>query len=160
MTHSCTLAKTIVAGWPQNVNDVPKMLRPYDQYCNEMTVEDGLIFRWSPHYSPSRKGEDTTQDTWGTPRHQQMPVLSTALSLLARHQSRHQMYGRIVCHMSTTLTTRTMATTQTNTSMRKTIATHQCWLLLIRWFWVPGYCWLLLKDTICKKDAPITVQCC
>ena len=40
-----TLAETIVAGWPENVSDVPKVLRPYHQYHNEMTVEDGLILK-------------------------------------------------------------------------------------------------------------------
>ena len=132
-----------------------KVIPPVSQWNDSWVWLD--LKRWRPHYSPNRKGEDTTQDTWGTSRHHQMPVSSMALHLLARHQPSDQMHGRIMCSMSTTLTTRTMATTQTNTGTTKTMATHQCWLLLIQWFWVPSYCWLLLKDTICKKDAPITV---
>ena len=40
-----TLAETIVAGWHENVSVVPNVLRPYHQYHNEMTVEDGLILK-------------------------------------------------------------------------------------------------------------------
>ena len=38
-----SLAETIVAGWPEDVDDVPNVLRPYHNHCDEMTVEDGLI---------------------------------------------------------------------------------------------------------------------
>ena len=41
LLHSLT--ETILAGWPENVSDVPNVPRPYHHYCNEMTVEDGLI---------------------------------------------------------------------------------------------------------------------
>ena len=40
-----TLAETIVVGWPENVSDVPNALRPYHQYQNKVTVEDGLILK-------------------------------------------------------------------------------------------------------------------
>ena len=39
------LADIIVAGWPDNIEDVPKALRPYHGQCDSLTVEDGLILR-------------------------------------------------------------------------------------------------------------------
>ena len=40
-----SLAKTILRGWPEDVNDIPKVLRPYHNHQNELTVEDGLILK-------------------------------------------------------------------------------------------------------------------
>ena len=40
-----SLAETIVAGWPENVSDVPKLLRLYHNHHAEITVEDGLILK-------------------------------------------------------------------------------------------------------------------
>ena len=37
------LADTIIAGWPDNIKDVPKALRPYHGQRDSLTVEDGLI---------------------------------------------------------------------------------------------------------------------
>ena len=39
----CALAEIILAGWPDNIEDVPKVLRPYHGQCDSLTVEDGLI---------------------------------------------------------------------------------------------------------------------
>ena len=39
------LADIILAGWPDNIKDVPKALRPYHGQCDSLTVEDGLILR-------------------------------------------------------------------------------------------------------------------
>ena len=39
------LADTIIAGWPDNIKDVPKALRPYHGQRDSLTVEDGLILR-------------------------------------------------------------------------------------------------------------------
>ena len=39
------LADVIVAGWPDNIEDVPKAQRPYHGQCDSLTVEDGLILR-------------------------------------------------------------------------------------------------------------------
>ena len=39
------LADTIIAGWPDDIKDVPKALRPYHGQCDSLTVEDGLILR-------------------------------------------------------------------------------------------------------------------
>ena len=41
----CSLAKTVVAGWPEDVKDVPNALRPYHNHHDEMTVEDRLILK-------------------------------------------------------------------------------------------------------------------
>ena len=70
-------------GWPEDVSDVPNVLKPYHNHCHEMTAEDGLIL----------KEEDPTQDPWRSPRDHQMPVKSMTLCLLARHQPTHQSTG-------------------------------------------------------------------
>ena len=33
----------IITGWPDDIKDVPKALRPYHGQCDSLTVEDGLI---------------------------------------------------------------------------------------------------------------------
>ena len=37
--------KTIVQGWPEDVNDFPNAPRPYHHYQNELTVEDSLVLK-------------------------------------------------------------------------------------------------------------------
>ena len=39
------LADTIITGWPDDIKDVPKALRPYHGQRDSLTVEDGLILR-------------------------------------------------------------------------------------------------------------------
>ena len=39
------LADTIITGWPDDIKDVPKALRPYHGQHDSLTVEDGLILR-------------------------------------------------------------------------------------------------------------------
>ena len=51
-----TLAEMRVAGWPEKVGDVPNAPRPYHQYHNEMTAEDGLILKGEPLLFPQQKG--------------------------------------------------------------------------------------------------------
>ena len=41
----CSLAETIIAGWPEDIKDLPNALWPYHTYQDVMTVEDGLILR-------------------------------------------------------------------------------------------------------------------
>ena len=43
--HLSTLADTIVAGWPEDIKDIPKALCPYHNHCDVITVEDGLILK-------------------------------------------------------------------------------------------------------------------
>ena len=38
-----TLPDTIVAGWPEDINNIPKALCPYHNHHDVMTLEDGLI---------------------------------------------------------------------------------------------------------------------
>ena len=118
-----SLAETIVAGWPDNASDVPNALGPYHNHCDELTVEDGLILKGEALVIPPVEREKILHKIH---EGHQVPVQSTTLRLLARHQPRHQTHGRIMCDMSTTPSTRTTATTQTNTSTRTTMATHQC----------------------------------
>ena len=40
-----SLAETILAGWPEDITDLPNALRPYHDHRNILTVEDGLILR-------------------------------------------------------------------------------------------------------------------
>ena len=39
----CSLAEMIIAGWPDNINNVTHALCPYHGHRNIPTVEDGLI---------------------------------------------------------------------------------------------------------------------
>ena len=39
----CSLAEMLVAGWPDDINDVPYALCPYHGDRNILTVEDSLI---------------------------------------------------------------------------------------------------------------------
>ena len=118
-----SLTDTIVAGWPENASDVPNALRPYNNHRDELTVEDGLIFKGEALIIPPAKREKILHKIH---EGHQVPVQSTTLCLLARHQPRHQTHGRIMCNVSMTPSTGTMATTQTNTSTRTTMVTHQC----------------------------------
>ena len=47
-----SLAETIVTGWAENASDVPNVLRPYRNYCDELTVEDGLILKGEALFMP------------------------------------------------------------------------------------------------------------
>ena len=59
-----TLADTIVAGWPEDIKDLPKALCPYHNHPDSR--------RWtypkvrSSHHSTIRKGEDPTSYTQRT----------------------------------------------------------------------------------------------
>ena len=55
----CTLADTIVAGWPEDIKDVPKALCPYHNHCDIMTVEDGLILKGEALIIPPLEREKT-----------------------------------------------------------------------------------------------------
>ena len=54
-----SLAETIIAGWPEDVNDVPNALRPYHNHHDEMTVEDGLILKGEALIIPLVEREKT-----------------------------------------------------------------------------------------------------
>ena len=60
------LADIIVSGWPEDIKDVPKSLRPYHGQRNMLTVEDGIILRGEAIVIPPRREEEGTGTT--TPR--------------------------------------------------------------------------------------------
>ena len=39
------LSNVIVAGWPNDRHDVPPEARPYFDYRDELTVQDGIVYR-------------------------------------------------------------------------------------------------------------------
>ena len=56
-----TLADTKVAGWPEDVKDIPKALRPYHNHRDVMTVEDGLILKGEALIIPPLEREKILQ---------------------------------------------------------------------------------------------------
>ena len=56
-----TLADTIVAGWPEDIKDIPKALCPYHNHRNIMTVEDGLILKGEALVIPPLEREKILQ---------------------------------------------------------------------------------------------------
>ena len=50
------LADTIIAGWPDDIKDVPKALRPYYGQHVSLTVEDGLILHEKQSLFPQERG--------------------------------------------------------------------------------------------------------
>ena len=67
----CTLVETIVAGWPEDIKDVPKALHPYHNHHDIMTVEDGLILKEKlslfHHWKGRKYYKLYTKDTWESP---------------------------------------------------------------------------------------------
>ena len=57
----CTLADTIVAGWPEDIKDVPKALCPYHKHLDVMTVEEGLILKGEALIIPPLEREKLLQ---------------------------------------------------------------------------------------------------
>ena len=52
-----SLADTIIAGWPEDIKDLPNALQPYHTYRDVMTVEDGLILHREALIIPPSEGE-------------------------------------------------------------------------------------------------------
>ena len=57
----CSLAETIIVGWPDNINDAPHALCPYHGHRNILTVEDGLILWGEALIIPSSEREKILQ---------------------------------------------------------------------------------------------------
>ena len=59
---------TIVAGWPEDIRDIPKALCPYHNHHDIMTVEDGLILKGETLIIPPLEREKYyklyMKDTW------------------------------------------------------------------------------------------------
>ena len=45
-----------MAGWPDDIKDVPKALRPYHGQRDSLTVEDGLILHGEAIIVPQERG--------------------------------------------------------------------------------------------------------
>ena len=56
-----TLADTIVAGWPEDIKDIPKALHPYHNHHDIMTVEDGVILKGEALIIPPLEREKILQ---------------------------------------------------------------------------------------------------
>ena len=56
-----SLAETIIAGWPEDIKDVPRALRPYHPHRHILTVEDGLILRGEALIIPPMEREKVLQ---------------------------------------------------------------------------------------------------
>ena len=41
------LRDIIVHGWPETQKEVPKVLKPYWSYCDELSIDDGIILKGS-----------------------------------------------------------------------------------------------------------------
>ena len=61
MTHSCAPLLTIVAGWPEDIKDIPKALCPYHNHHDVMTVEDRLILKGEALIIPPLEREKILQ---------------------------------------------------------------------------------------------------
>ena len=152
----CSLAETIIAGWPDNINDVPCALCPYHGHRNILNSwRWPHPFRWSSHYSSIRKGEDPPSKYRRTHGNQQAPKQRQTLCVLARNQLRHQMSHWIMPNMPISPPTGTMTATPTNTGPRMPMATPWHWLLPLRWIWIPSCHRLLLQDAHHQKNPCI-----
>ena len=52
------LATVIKTGWPESITSLPAEVRPYHSYCDELSVDDGLIFRADRIVIPSSMRND------------------------------------------------------------------------------------------------------
>ena len=59
LLHS--LAERIIAGWPDDINDIPHALQPYHGHRNILTVKDGLILRGEALIIPSSERKKILQ---------------------------------------------------------------------------------------------------
>ena len=51
------LKHTIMSGWPSTIKENPQVLHPYWTFCEELTIEDGLILKGTQIVIPSKKHE-------------------------------------------------------------------------------------------------------
>ena len=48
------LKHTIMSGWPSTIKEMPPSLQPYWMFCEELTIEDGLILKGTRIVIPSK----------------------------------------------------------------------------------------------------------
>ena len=51
------LKHTNTMGWPNNIKEIPQVLHPYWTFCEELTIEDGLILKGTRIIIPNKKWE-------------------------------------------------------------------------------------------------------
>ena len=51
------LKHTIMLVWPNNIKEIPQVLHPYWTFCEELTIEDGLILKGTWIVIPNKKCE-------------------------------------------------------------------------------------------------------
>ena len=82
----------IIAGWPDNINDVPHALCPYHGHRNILTVEDGLILQGEALIiHPSEREKILQAIHEGHMENWQVLKQSQTLCVLAWNKLRHQM---------------------------------------------------------------------
>ena len=87
----CSLAEMIITGWPDNINDVPHALCPYQDYRNTLTVEEGFILQSEALTIPLSEREKILQAIHeGHVGISKCPKQSQTLCVLAWNQLRHQ----------------------------------------------------------------------
>ena len=55
------LKHTVQTGWPQDICDLPKEIQPYWTFCEEMTIEDGLLLKGTQIIVPQTLHKDMIQ---------------------------------------------------------------------------------------------------
>ena len=80
----------MLAGWPEDINDVPHSLFLYHAHHDVLTVDDGLILYGESVVIPLTERKKVLQVIHELPpRHNQVPVLCSMMCLLAWNQFRH-----------------------------------------------------------------------
>ena len=51
------LKHTIMSGWPSTIKEIPQIQHPYWTFCEELTIEDGLILKGTRIVIPNKKCE-------------------------------------------------------------------------------------------------------
>ena len=46
-----------MTGWPTNIREIPQILHPYWTFCEELSIEDGLILKGTQIIIPAKKCE-------------------------------------------------------------------------------------------------------
>ena len=80
-----TLMAVIQQGWPDDKSALPPVVSPYFNMRDEMSVQDGLIFKGESGNPESCSRRTSQENSQLTPGSQWLPEQSTRVSLLAWH---------------------------------------------------------------------------
>ena len=157
LLHS--LAEMIIAGWPDDTNDVPCALCPYHGHRNTLTVEDSLILQVEALIIPLSEREKILQAI-----HKGHMGISKCQNrarhcVLTWNQLRHQMPHWIMPNMPMSQPTGTTTAAPANMGPGMAMATPWCWLLPLWWIWILSCYGLLFQDAYHQKDLCISIQC-